>query len=129
MQQAWKLWWIDYMLDHLADPGFGKDYAVEWLSYFLGKKYDASYTLASEALWLPLVERLDDASAQAMWSDANINIIQQQTIKKHLCLHFGKHVFVPEKEINRDCESYFIPTVYGEYKHYKKGGKFCLYVN
>jgi hypothetical protein len=86
----------------------------------LGKKYDASYTLTSEALGLPLVERLDDASAQAMWRDANINVTQQQIIKKHLHFHFGKRVFVPEKEISRDYESYFIPTVYGEYKHYKK---------
>jgi hypothetical protein len=77
--------------------------------------------LTSEALGLPLVERLDDASAQAMWRDANINVTQQQIIKKHLRFHFGKLVFVPEKEISRDCESYFIPTVYGEYKHYKKG--------
>jgi hypothetical protein len=65
MEQAQKLRWIDYMLEHLAGPGFEKDDAAEWLSYFLGKKYDASYTLASEALGLPLVERLDDASAQA----------------------------------------------------------------
>jgi hypothetical protein len=90
---------------------------------FFGKKYDASYTLASEALGSPLVERLDDASAQAMWSNANINVTQQQIIKKHLRFHFGKHVFVPEKEISWDCESYFIPTVYGEYKRYKKGDR------
>ena len=37
MEQARKLRWIDYMLDHLAGPGFEKDDAVEWLSYFLGK--------------------------------------------------------------------------------------------
>jgi hypothetical protein len=71
MEQAPKLRWIDYMLDHLAGLGFEKDDAAEWLSYFGGKKYDASYTLASEALGLPLVERLDDVSAQAMWSNAN----------------------------------------------------------
>jgi len=37
MEQAPKLRWIDYMLDHLTGPGFEKDDAVEWLSYFLGK--------------------------------------------------------------------------------------------
>ena len=31
--------------------------------------------------------------------------------------------FVPEKEISWDCESYFIPTVYGEYKRYKQGDR------
>jgi len=69
---------------------------------------------------LPLVERLDDASAQSMWSNADINITQQQIKKKHLHFHFGKRVFVPEKEISQDCESYLFPTVYGEYTHYKK---------
>jgi hypothetical protein len=48
------------MLDHLAGPGFENDDATEWLSYFLGKKYDAAYILATEALGLPLVERFDD---------------------------------------------------------------------
>jgi hypothetical protein len=37
MEQARKLRWIDGMLDHLAAPGFDKDDAAEWLSYFLGK--------------------------------------------------------------------------------------------
>jgi hypothetical protein len=111
MEQARKLRWIDYMLEHLAGPGFEKDDAAEWLSYFLGKRYDASYTFASEALGLPLIERLDYASAQAMWSDANINVTQQRIIKKHLRFHFGKRVFVPEKEISQDFESYFMPTV------------------
>jgi hypothetical protein len=56
---------------------------------FLRKKYDTAYTLVSEALiGLPLVERLDDASAEAMWS-ANINVTQHQTIKKHLCFFLG----------------------------------------
>jgi hypothetical protein len=49
-------------LDRLAGPGFDKNDAAEWLSSFLGKKYDEAYTLASEAFGLSLVERLDDAS-------------------------------------------------------------------
>jgi hypothetical protein len=76
--------WIDAMFDHLAGPSFDKDDAAEWLSYFLGGKYDAAYTLASEALGLPLVERLDDASAQAMFSDANINVTQKRILKKNI---------------------------------------------
>ena len=77
MEKARRLKWIDGMLDQLAAPGYDKDDATEWLSYFLGKKYDAAYNLASEALGLPLVERLDDTCAQAMWSDANANVMQQ----------------------------------------------------
>jgi len=104
--------WIIWLVQDLKRMMPWNGYPIFW-----------GITLASEALGLPLVERLDDASAQAMWSDANINVTQQQIIKKHLCFHFGKLVFVPEKEISRDCESYFIPTVYGEYKHYKKGDR------
>ncbi len=105
------------MLDHLAGTGLDKDDAAEWLSYYLGKKYDAAYTLASEALGLPLVERLDDASAQAMWSDANINVTQQRIIKKHLRFHFGKRLFIPKQQIGIDCDNYYVPTSYGEYKY------------
>jgi len=72
------------------------------LSYFLLKKYDAAYTLASEALGLPLVGRLDDTCAQIMWSDANVNVMQQQIIKKHLQFHFGKRLFIPEEQISKD---------------------------
>ncbi len=58
MEQARKLRWIDGLLDHMAASGFDKDDAAEWLSYLLGKTYDAANTLASEALGLPLVERV-----------------------------------------------------------------------
>ncbi len=120
MEQARKLRWIDGMLDHLAAPGFDKDDAAEWLSYFLGEKYDVAYTVASEVLGLPLVERLDDVSALAMWSDANINVTQQPIIKKHLRFHFGKCLFIPEECISKDGEHYSVPTSYSECKYYKK---------
>ncbi|MFN9979334.1 MAG: hypothetical protein ACK53Y_05450, partial [bacterium] len=77
MDQAWKLRWIESIMDHIASPGTDNDAAAEFLSYFLGKKYDGIFMLVSEALGLPLVQQLDDASAQAMWSDANINVMQQ----------------------------------------------------
>jgi hypothetical protein len=49
------------------------------------------------------------------------NATQQQIIKKHLRFHFGKHDFVPEQKICRDCETYYVPAVHGEFKYYKKG--------
>jgi hypothetical protein len=55
MDQAWKLRWIDSILDHMVPMGNDKDDAAEWLSFFLGKKYDGAFMLASEALGLPLV--------------------------------------------------------------------------
>ncbi len=73
MEQARRMRWIDSLLDHIAGPGYDKDDAAEWLFYFLGKKNDAASTLALEALGLPLVNWLDDASAQAMWSESQKN--------------------------------------------------------
>jgi hypothetical protein len=55
---------------------------AQWLAFYLGKKYDGSFTLASEALGIHLVQQLDSTSMLAMWTDANINYTQQQIIKK-----------------------------------------------
>jgi hypothetical protein len=58
-----------------------------------------------------------------MWADANINYTQQRIIKKHLRLHFGKRLFIPDTTFNADHEHYYIPTHYNEYKHYKNGDR------
>jgi hypothetical protein len=53
----------------------------------------------------------------------HINVTQQRIIKKHLRFHFGKRLFIPEQQISKDCENYYVPTSYGEYKYYKKGDR------
>jgi leucyl-tRNA synthetase len=60
--------------------------------YYLGNKYEVPFTLALEALGLPIVQCMDEKSTAAMWTYANVNYMQQRIIKKHLRLHFGKHV-------------------------------------
>jgi hypothetical protein len=57
--------------------------------------YEAAFSLASQYLGFPLVERKDEVSAEAMWSAANVNVVQQQIIQKHLKSHFGKIIFLP----------------------------------
>ncbi len=42
---------------------------------YLGKKYDRAFTSASEALGTPVVQHFDEASAEAMWSNANVNVV------------------------------------------------------
>lgn len=124
MEQARRLKWIDRILKHLAGGDCNEEDAAEWLSYYLGKKYDGAFTLASEALGIPLVQRMDATNAAAMWSDANVNITQQRILKKHLKVHFGKRLFIPENKIfNSDLERYSAPTSYGEYKFYKDGDR------
>jgi len=43
-----------------------------------------------ESLGYPLVQRMTESAAEAMWADANINITQQWIFKKHLCYQLGK---------------------------------------
>jgi hypothetical protein len=78
-------------------------------------------TLASEALGIPLVERMDAASAEAMWSDSNVNVVQQRIIWRHLHQHFGKQIFIPQKIFDDDQRLYSIETHYDCFKYYKGG--------
>ncbi len=100
------------MLDHISD----KNVSAQWLSYYLCKRYVDSFTLAIEALGIPVVQRLDETSTAAMWADANIHYTQQRIIKQHLCLHLGKWLFMPDTTMERDHEHYHEPTYYNEYK-------------
>jgi hypothetical protein len=40
---------------------------------------------------------MDEAAAEAMWADTNINTTQQQIVKMHLRYYFGKRIFIAEK--------------------------------
>ncbi len=70
-----------------------------------------------------MVQLLDEKSTAAMWADANINYTQQRIVKKHLRLHFGKRLFIPETTFNTDHEQRYVPTYYNEQKYYKNGDK------
>ena len=111
--------WIESLLDHASE----KNDAAQWMAYYLGKKCEGSFTLALEALGLPVVQHLDEQSTAAMWADANINYTQQRIFKKHLRLHFGKRLFIPESTFSADHVHYYIPNHYNEYKFYKNGDK------
>jgi hypothetical protein len=91
-RQAQRTKWIESFLEHLYNDLHDKNDAAQWILYYLGNKYEVPFTLASEALGLPIVQRMDEKSTAAMWTDANVNYMQQRIIKKHLQLHFGKRV-------------------------------------
>jgi hypothetical protein len=74
------------------------------------KKYDGAFTLASEALGPPVVQHLDEASAEATWSDANVNVVQQQIIQKHLKYQFGSRLFIPQNIFKEDRDYYNVST-------------------
>jgi hypothetical protein len=65
------------MLQHIAMDRSDLDDAAEWLCHYIGKKYDSSFTIASESLGYPLAQQMDEAATEAMWSDANVNTSQQ----------------------------------------------------
>ena len=64
-----------------------------------------------------------EASAEAMWCEANINVTQQRILKRHFRHHFGKRVFIPENKILGDSKYYQVLMYFGEYKYYKDGDK------
>jgi len=68
------------MLDHVSD----KNDSAKWLSYYLGRRYVGSFTLALEALGIPVVKHMDEKSTAAMWADANIIYTQQKITKRHI---------------------------------------------
>jgi hypothetical protein len=123
MDYARKFKWVKSMLEHVAGRNCDREDASEWLCYYLGKRHDASFTLALESLGYPLVHLMPESAAEAMWADANINITQQQILKKHLCYQFGKRIFIAENKLSTDCNYYSVPTCYGEYKYFKDGDK------
>ena len=122
-EHARKFKWIESILDHVAGGDCDADDAAEWLCYYLGKRHDASFTLASESLGYPLVQRMNEAAAEAMWADANINITQQRIIKRHLHYQFGKRIFIAGNKMSSESDYYSVPTRYRKHKHYKDGDK------
>jgi hypothetical protein len=68
LEQAQKLKWIEKLLNHLAGTDCDKEDAGQWIAHYIGKKHDASFTLACEALGTPIVQMLDEPSAEVMSS-------------------------------------------------------------
>jgi hypothetical protein len=66
---------------------------------------------------------MNEAAAEAMWADANINITQQRIIKRHLHYQFGKRIFITGNKMSSESDYYSVLMRYGEYKHYKDGDK------
>jgi hypothetical protein len=60
-----------------------------------------------------LVYLLDDANTQAIWSDANINVMQECLIKEHFSSHFGQHIFLPHQAIINDSHNYYPELLWG----------------
>jgi hypothetical protein len=61
------------------------------------------FPLDLESLGYLLVKQMTESAAEAMWADANINITQQQILKKHLCYQFGERIlFIVENKLSTD---------------------------
>jgi hypothetical protein len=58
VENAWKLKWIYSMLEHIAMEGSDLDDATESLYYYISRKYDSSFTLASESCGYPWVKQI-----------------------------------------------------------------------
>jgi len=111
------------LLRHVAGFDSTEEDPAQWITTKLGKHYEAAFTLASQYLGFPLVEHMDEVGAEAMWSAANVNAVQQRIIRKHLKFHFGKRIFLPTKVFKDDRLHYSVETFYGCYKYYQNGDK------
>jgi len=47
----------------------------------------------------------------------------QQRNKKHLQLHLGKCLIIPDTLFSLDHDHHYVPTFYNEFKYYKNGDK------
>jgi hypothetical protein len=122
-KEARRLRWLKSLLHHVAGSDSTEEDAAQWITTQIGKNYEAAFTLASQDLGFPLVQSMDEVSAEAMWSAANVNIVQQRIIRKHLKFHFGKRIFLPTKVFRDDRMQYNVETFYDCYKYYKNGDK------
>jgi hypothetical protein len=116
------LHWIRSLLGHIAGKDSMEDDA-QWMITYLGKHYDASFTLASAAIGLPIVECMVAPSAEAMWSDVDVNVAQQRIIHRHLQHHFGEWLFIPQTIFAEDWKHYSMDTQYDCFKYCKGGDK------
>ncbi len=64
------------------------------------------------------MQKLDEASAETMWSGANINITQQRILRAPLAPFWEENFYFREK-ILHNVKYYQVPMSFGEYKYYK----------
>ena len=68
------------------------------LSKELCKEYETSVLLAVKENGIPIIEKMDEITAAAMWSDAQVTLYQQRKILKYLRFSFGSKIIIPEKK-------------------------------
>ena len=118
--------WIDKILEHIAGKSGSLGDAAEWLSVYLGKCYESNFLIAANTLGMPLVTRMDEITAAAMWTDANVSLAQQRILSKYIRHTFENSVIIPEatqQAIVGDVTTAAILPIFGEYSFFKDGQK------
>ena len=84
----------------------------------LCKEYETSTLLALKEHGIPVLEKIDEVMAGAMWTDAQVTLYQQRKILKYMRHSFGSKIMIPESKVREIGNSYIRPE-FGYY-FYKK---------
>jgi hypothetical protein len=79
--------WVESIISQLGGDYNGasnNENAAQWLSYYLGKRHEESFLTVSTTLGFPSMHRMDPYYAVVMFDEANLTLLQQGFVKKHL---------------------------------------------
>ena len=103
--------WFHKLLKHLGgdtDQESANEGAY-LISRELCKEYETSTLLAVKEHGIPILEKMDEVTAGAMWCDAQVTIYQQRKILKYMRHSFGSKVIIPQSKVQEIGSGYVRP--------------------
>ena len=92
--------WFNKLLMHVG--GENNDESANEGAYLVSKQlckeYETSLLLAVKEHGIRLIDKMDEVTAGAMWSDSQVTLYQQRKILKYLRYSFGSKIIIPEKK-------------------------------
>ena len=85
----------------------------------LCKEYETSTLLALKEHGIPVLEKMGEVTAGAIWCDAQVTLYQRYKILKYMRYSFGSKVIIPETKIQNMGSEYIKPD-FGVY-YFRKG--------
>jgi hypothetical protein len=92
--------------------------AAPWLAYYHSKKHDALFTIAFDALCIPLVEQMDDCIKKAKMSKARIKKLNRELSNSNnaYVTTLGDEYLC---QLSCDSEYIHVSISFGVYNYYK----------
>ena len=118
--QSGRIKWFNKFLRHVGG-GTDEESANEGayvVTRELCNEYETSTLLALKEHGIPVLEKMDEVTAGAMWSDAQITLYQQRKLLKYMRYSFGSKVMIPETTVRQMGVGY-VPPEFGIYNYQK----------